>query len=72
MQGSSTTVPSTPKMTPLLMTTPRSRPKVKLMKQMEIKPATVVRLEPKMEVKVRWMALAMASSRSSVRAFCSL
>ena len=63
-QGSRMTVPSTPRITPLLITRPRSRPSVKLMKQMATKPATVVRLLPTMEEMVLQMALAIASSLS--------
>ena len=63
-QGSRRTVPSTPRITPLLITMPRSRPSVKLMKQMATKPATVVKLLPTMEEMVLQMALAIASSLS--------
>ena len=46
----------TPSRTPLAMTTPMSRPKVKLMKQRAMKPAMVVREEPVTEVMVAAMA----------------
>ena len=40
--GSTVTQPKTPKMTPLAITMPRSRPRVKLIKHRAMKPATVV------------------------------
>ena len=70
--GSSVTVPSTPRITPLLITMPRSRPSVKLIKQIATKPATVVRLLPTIEENVCPIAAAIASSRSLQSVFCSL
>lgn len=53
----------TPNSTPLAMTTPRSRPSVKLMKHRATKPAIVVTDEPMMDENVSVMASAMASFR---------
>ena len=50
----------TPKITPLAITTPRSSPKVKLMKHNAINPATVVMELPTTEVMVFDIACAMA------------
>jgi len=55
------THPMTPKTTPLAITIPRSKPKVKLMKHSAINPATVVMEEPTTLVRVFPIATAMAS-----------
>ena len=47
------------------MTMPKSRPMVKDMKHRAMKPATVVMEEPSTEVRVAWMAWAMASLLSA-------
>ena len=60
--GRTVTQPMTPRMTPLAITMPRSRPIVKDMKQSATKPATVVMDEPTTEEKVFLMAWVMASS----------
>ena len=52
--------PKTPSNTPLLITIPRSRPSVKLMKQMDTKPATVVKELPTIADAVVTIACAMA------------
>ena len=70
--GSTVTQQMTPSRTPLAMTTPMSRPKVKLMKQRAMKPAMVVREEPVTEVMVAAMAWAMASFLSAMVSRCSL
>ena len=56
MDGSTVTQQMTPNTTPFAMTRPMSRPKVKLMKQRAIKPATVVRLLPRTEENVAAIA----------------
>ena len=61
MAGSTVTLPITPISTPFAITMPRSRPMVKLMKQRAMKPATVVTELPSTDVKVSWIAAAMAS-----------
>ena len=63
--GRIVTHPITPKITPFAITTPRSSPRVKLMKQRAIKPATVVIELPTTEVIVFEMACAMARLLSS-------
>ena len=70
--GRMVTQPSTPSSTPLAMTIPRSRPSVKDMKHRAMKPAMVVAELPMTEVKVLWMATAMASLWSLCRVSCSL
>ena len=52
IDGNTVTQQITPKITPFAMVTPRSRPKVKLMKQSAINPATVVMELPITDVKV--------------------
>ena len=56
MAGRTVTLPITPRRTPLAITSPRSRPMVKVMKQRAIKPAMVVAELPKTELKVSLMA----------------
>ena len=70
--GRMVTQPITPSSTPLAITMPRSRPRVKLMKHRAMKPAMVVMELPSTEAKVSWMATAMASLWSVVRSSCSL
>ena len=69
--GSTRITVATPSTTPLAMTMPMSRPRVRRMKHRAIKPAMVVRLEPDREVKAATMARAMASRLSSQQAFSS-
>ena len=64
MAGRIVTQLTTPSTTPLAMTIPMSRPRVKLMKHRAINPATVVTDEPIIEVNVSAMACTMASSLS--------
>ena len=62
----------TPNTTPFAITTPRSKPKVKLIKQSAINPATVVMELPTTEDIVALMASAMASYLSPfVFSICS-
>ena len=63
--------PITPKITPLAITRPRSRPKAKVMKQSAIKPATVVAEEPITELRVALMACSMDFSGFLVLVRCS-
>ena len=49
-EGSTVTQQITPSTTPFAITIPRSKPRVKVMKQSAIKPAIVVRDEPATEV----------------------
>ena len=70
--GRTVTQPMTPKMTPLAMTRPRSKPRVKVMNMRAMKPAMVVILEPTTEENVCLMAVAMAFSLSLVDCCCSL
>ena len=72
IEGSIVTQLATPSSTPLAITRPRSRPRVKLMKHSAMKPATVVMELPITLVSVSWMATAIASLRSSVWVSCSL
>ena len=58
--GRTVTEPRTPRMVPLAMTRPRSKPRVKVIKQRARKPATVVAEEPRTELKVALMARSMA------------
>ena len=69
--GRIVTEPMTPRTTPLAMTRPRSSPRVKVIKQRAMKPATVVAEEPMTELKVALMALIMDSSGSLVVVRCS-
>ena len=69
--GRIVTEPMTPKMTPLAITRPRSRPRVKVMKQRAMKPATVVAEEPITELKVALMAFSMDRSGLLDLARCS-
>ena len=69
--GRTVTEPITPKITPLAMTRPRSRPRVKVMKHKAIKPATVVAEEPMTELKVVLMACSMDFSGFLFLARCS-
>ena len=64
-EGRTVTQQITPKTTPLAITTPRSRPKVKLMKQRAMKPATVVIELPITDTRVLLIATAMAFLLSS-------
>ena len=52
MAGRTVTQPMTPRITPLAITMPRSRPMVKDMKHSAMKPATVVMELPSTLVKV--------------------
>ena len=58
--GRIVTQPITPKITPLAITIPRSRPSVKVIKQSAIKPATVVIELPSTERVVSLIATAIA------------
>ena len=69
--GRIVTEPMTPKMTPLAITRPRSRPRVKVIKQRAMKPATVVAEEPITELKVALMAFSMDRSGFLDLARCS-
>ena len=60
IEGSTVTQESTPKITPFAMTRPISSPRVKLIKQRAIKPATVVMELPSTETRVFEMACAIA------------
>ena len=60
-EGSIVTQPITPNTTPFAITTPRSRPSVKLIKQSAMNPATVVMEEPTTDVSVFPIATAIAS-----------
>ena len=72
MEGRMVTHPITPKMTPFAITTPRSSPKVKLMKHNATNPATVVMELPITEVSVPEIACAIARFLSpSNRSCCS-
>ena len=66
MAGRNVVQQTTPISTPLIITTPRSRPRAKVMKISAAKPAMVVVELPMTEVKVWEMASPMASSRSSM------
>ena len=66
MAGRKVTQHSTPMITPLIITTPRSRPRAKVMKISAAKPAMVVTEEPMTDRKVSEMASPMAALRSSV------
>ena len=70
--GSTVTQPSTPSSTPFAITTPKSRPMVKDMKHNAMNPATVVMELPTTEVRVAWIAEAMASLLSAHSRRCSL
>ena len=70
--GRTVTHPMTPSSTPFAMTIPRSRPSVKLIKHRAMKPAIVVTDDPRTELKVLWIATAIASLLSSYCSFCSL
>ena len=59
--GSTVTHPITPSKTPFAITSPRSRPSVKVIKQSAANPAMVVTELPTTEVRVSWMATAIAS-----------
>ena len=72
MLGSTVTQPRTPSSTPLAITMPRSRPRVKLMKHRAMKPAMVVTELPMTLVRVSLMATAMASLLSGYFSRCSL
>ena len=63
--GRTVTQHITPNTTPLAITTPRSIPSVKLIKQSAINPATVVIDEPTTDVIVLAIACAIASLWSS-------
>ena len=65
MDGRSVTQLITPKITPFAITMPRSFPRVKLIKQRAMNPATVVIELPTTEEKVLDMACAIARSLSS-------
>ena len=58
--GRVVTHPITPRITPFAMTMPRSMPRVKVMKHRAMNPAMVVMELPMTEVKVSWMAAAIA------------
>ncbi len=60
--GRTVTEPITPRMTPLAMTRPRSRPSPKVIKQRAMKPATVVAEPPKTELMASFIAFSMARS----------
>ena len=60
-EGRIVTHPITPNITPFAITIPRSSPRVKLIKQSAINPATVVIDEPTTEVSVFPIATAIAS-----------
>ncbi len=59
-----------PNRTPFAITTPRSSPILKLMKQRAMKPAMVVVEEPAIDRKVFEMACAIAVLLSSLKTFC--
>ena len=64
-EGSTRTTVATPSTTPLAITMPMSRPRVRRIKHRAKKPAMVVRLEPDRERKAAMMAWVMASRLSS-------
>ena len=70
MEGSIVTQPITPKITPFAITTPISRPRVKLMKQSAINPAIVVMDEPITDCSVMLIAAAMADRLSPGNVCC--
>ena len=61
MDGSTVTQQITPNTTPFVITIPRSRPKVKLMKHRAINPAIVVIELPTTDLIVAAIAFAIAS-----------
>ena len=70
--GRTVTQPITPKITPFAMTSPRSFPSVKVIKQSAAKPATVVTELPMTDVSVSLIAVAIASLLLSYFGSCSL
>ena len=69
--GRTVTQLRTPSKTPFAMTIPKSLPRVKVIKQSAIKPATVVIELPSTEVTVSLIATAIASLLSLHFCFCS-
>ena len=70
-EGSTTSTTRMPMTMPLAITSPRSGPSPRRMAQSAKKPATVVVDDPDRETNAPWMALAIASRRSSNRSFSS-